>query len=213
SAGVDLVRSESGADLRRHLRDRRARVVTTLVHKFIRALQTRDPLADDPNVFVLVDEGHCTHSGTLHAAMRHALQRGCSIGLTGTPILQGDKATVERFGGIIDRYTIDQAVEDGAVVPLLSEGRHVPLDIQEQPIDRWFEKYTAALTPEQKADLKQKYSTADQLNRIEQKIRTIAWDISVHFKTNFQGTPFKGQLVTPSKADALLYKRFLDEFG
>src|SRR5690606_13917097 len=121
--------------------------------------------------------------------------------------------TVAKFGGIIDRYTIDQAVEDGAVVPLLYEGRHVPLDIDEQPIGRWFEKYTAALTPEQKADLKQKYSTADQLNRIEQKIRAIAWDVSVHFKTNFQGTPFKGQLVTPSKADALLYKRFLDEFG
>src|SRR5690606_16386001 len=158
SAGVDLVRSESGADLRRHLRDRRARVVTTLVHKFIRALQTRDPLADDPNVFVLVDEGHRTHSGTLHAAMRLALPRACYIGFTGTPILKGDKATVERFGGIIDRYTIDQAVEDGAVVSLLYEGRHVPLDIHEQPIDRWFEKYTAALTPEQKADIKRKYS-------------------------------------------------------
>lgn len=212
-AGVDLVQAESGADLRRQLRDRRARIVTTLVHKFIRALRAREPLADDPNVFVLVDESHRTHSGTLHAAMRVALPRACYIGFTGTPILKGDKATVAKFGGIIDRYTIDQAVEDGAVVPLLYEGRHVPLDIDEQPIDRWFEKYTAALTPEQKADLKQKYSTADQLNRIEQKIRAIAWDVSVHFKTNFQGTPFKGQLVTPSKADALLYKRFLDEFG
>jgi len=212
-AGVDLVQADSGADLRRQLRDRRARVVTTLVHKFVRALQTRDPLADDPNVFVLVDEGHRTHSGTLHAAMRVALPRACYIGFTGTPILKGDKATVAKFGGIIDRYTIDQAVADGAVVPLLYEGRHVPLDIDEKPIDSWFEKYTAALTPDQKADLKRKYSTADQLNRIEQKIRAIAWDVSVHFKTNFQGTPFKGQLVTPSKADALLYKRFLDEFG
>jgi type I restriction enzyme R subunit len=212
-AGVDLVQAESGADLRRQLRDRRARIVTTLVHKFIRALRAREPLADDPNVFVLVDESHRTHSGTLHAAMRVALPRACYIGFTGTPILKGDKATVAKFGGIIDRYTIDQAVEDGAVVPLLYESRHVPLDINEKPIDAWFEKYTAALTPEQKADLKQKYSTADQLNRIEQKIRAIAWDVSVHFKTNFQGTPFKGQLVTPSKADALLYKRFLDEFG
>src|SRR5690606_38402209 len=195
--GVDLVQAESGADLRERLRDRRARVVTTLIHKFDRALRTRDPLADDPNVFVLVDEGHRTHTGTLHAAMRVALPRACYIGSTGTPILKGDKATVAKFGGIIDRYTIDQAVEDDAVVPLLYEGRHVPLDIDEAPIDSWFEKYTAALTPEQKADLKRKYSTADQLNRTEQKIRAIAWDISVHFTTNFKGTPFKGQLVAP----------------
>src|SRR5690625_4165914 len=211
-AGVDLSQAENSADLRGKLRDPRAKVVTTLVHKFSRALETREALADDPNVFVLVDEGHRTHTGPLHASMRIALPHACYIGFTGTPILKGDKATVEKFGGIIDTYTIDQAVADGAVVPLIYEGRHVPQNIDEEPIDSWFEKYTAALTAEQKADLKRKYSTADQLNRTEQKIRAEAWDISVHFKTNFQGTPFKGQLVAPSKADALLYKRFLDEF-
>lgn len=212
--GVELRQAESGGDLRALLTDRRARVVTTLVHKFIRALKTREPLADDPNVFVLVDEGHRTHTGTMHAAMRIALPQACYIGFTGTPILKGDKPTVAQFGGLIgEPYTIARAVEDKAVVPLVYEGRHVPQNIDEQPIDAWFEKYTAALTPQQKEDLKRKYSTADQLNRTEQKIRSEAWDISVHFKTSFQGTPFKGQLVAPSKADALLYKRFLDEFG
>jgi type I restriction enzyme R subunit len=214
-AGVELTQAESGGDLRLLLNDLRAKVVTTLVHKFIRALNDREPLADDPNIFVLVDESHRTHTGTLHAAMRMALPRACYVGFTGTPILKGDKVTVQRFGGIIGQpYTIAQAVEDKAVVPLVYEGRHVPQDIDEQPIDAWFEKYTAALTAEQKADLKRKYSTADQLNRTEQKIRAEAWDLSVHFTTSFKGkTPFKGQLVAPSKADALLYKRFLDEFG
>ncbi len=213
-AGVELAQAESGGDLRKRLGDPRAKIVTTLVHKFIRALNNREALADDPNVFVLVDESHRTHTGTLHVAMRIALPRASYIGFTGTPILKGDKPTVERFGGIIGQpYTIAQAVEDGAVVPLVYEGRHVPQHIDEQPIDAWFEKYTAALTDEQKADLKRKYSTADQLNRVEQKIRAEAWDISVHFRTTLQGrTPFKGQLVAPSKADALLYKRFLDEF-
>lgn len=212
-SGVDLEQADSGTDLRRLLLHRRSRIVTTLVHKFVRALKAREPLSEDPDVFVLVDEGHRTHTGTLHAAMRFALPNAAYVGFTGTPILKGDKATVERFGGMIGKpYTIEQAVEDGAVVPLVYEGRHVPQDIDAQPIDAWFEKYTAALTPDPKADLKRKYSTADQLNRTEQKIRAEAWDIGVHYRTNFQGTPFKGQLVTPSKADALLYKRFLDEF-
>jgi type I restriction enzyme R subunit len=213
-SGVELRQAESAGDLRLLLTDRRARVVTTLVHKFIRVLKNREPITDDPNVFVLVDEGHRTHTGTMHAAMEIALKRATYIGFTGTPLLKGDKATVATFGGIIgEPYTIARAVEDEAVVPLVYEGRHVLQHIHEQPIDSWFDKYTAALTPEQKEDLKQKYSTADQLNRTEQKIRAEAWDISVHFKTGFQGTPFKGQLVAPSKADALLYKRFLDEFG
>jgi type I restriction enzyme R subunit len=213
-SGVDLTQADSGTQLRSLLSDRRARIITTLVHKFVRALKTREPLADDPDVFVLVDEGHRTQTGTLHVAMKMALPRASYIGFTGTPILRGEKQTVQRFGGIIgEPYTIAQAVEDKAVVPLVYEGRHVPQNIDEQPIDAWFEKYTAALTAEQKEDLKRKYSTADQLNRTEQKIRAEAWDISVHFRTTFQGkTPFKGQLVAPSKADALLYKRFLDEF-
>lgn len=99
-------------------RDPGAKIVTTLVHKFIRALSTQEALTEDPDVFVLVDESHRTHTGTLHAAMRVALPRACYVGFTGTPILKGDKPTVERFGGIIGQpYTIAQAVEDRAVVP------------------------------------------------------------------------------------------------
>jgi type I restriction enzyme R subunit len=214
-SGVDLTQAETSADLRVLLTDRRSRIVTTLVHKFVRALKTREPLTTDADVFVLVDESHRTHSNVLHAAMKLALPKACYIGFTGTPLLRGDKPTVHQFGGIIgEPYTISQAVEDKAVVPLVYEGRHVPQNIDAQPIDMWFDKYTAALTTDQKEDLKRKYSTADQLNRTEQKIRAEAWDISVHFRTTFQRlTPFKGQLVAPRKEDALLYKRFLDEFG
>lgn len=136
------------------------------------------------------------------------------IGFTGTPVFKSQVTTIERFGGLIgDAYTIDQAVEDKAVVPLLYEGRYVEQRVDQVPIDEWFRRYTAALTEAQRADLKRKYSSADQLNRTEQKIRAIAWDVSEHFQTNFQGVGFKGQLVAPSKAAAILYKEFLDEFG
>src|SRR5690606_27874247 len=106
-AGVELTQAESGGDLRKLLRDPRAKIVTTLVHKFVRALNDREPLATDRNVFVLVDEGHRTHTGTLHAAMRIALPKASYVGFTGTPILRGDKQTVQHFGGLIGTpYTI-----------------------------------------------------------------------------------------------------------
>jgi type I restriction enzyme R subunit len=214
-SGVELTQAENGADLKRLLTDPRAKIVTTLVHKFLRMLKAQEVLADDPNVFVLVDEGHRTQSGTLHVAMRKALPKAAYVGFTGTPILKGDKQTVEKFGGLIGRpYTILQAVEDKAVVPLVYEGRHVPQDVLSAPIDNWFDKYTVGLSDDQKADLKRKFASAGILNEAEQKIRAIAWDVSNHFRREFQGTtPFKGQLVAPSKETALLYKRFLDEFG
>jgi type I restriction enzyme R subunit len=214
SSGVELVQADSGEDLRRLLTDRRSKIVTTLVHKFVRALKTRESLTDDPDVFVLVDEGHRTQTGSLNAAMRLALPKAAYVGFTGTPILKGDKATIERFGGIIGKpYTIAQAVDDRAVVPLVYEGRIAPRDIVERPIDTWFEKYTKGLNEGQKSELKRKFSTAEQLARAEQIIRAIAWDVGIHFSTSYQGTGLKGQLVAPSKADALLYKKFLDDFG
>ena len=69
------------------------------------------------------------------------------------------------------------------------------------------------LTDYQKADFKKKFSRADQLNSADQKIYAIAWDISLHFRDNWQGTPFKAQLVCDKKVNAIRYKEFLDEIG
>lgn len=213
-SGVTTSQANTGRHLLELLEGNRAQVITTLLQKFEAAVNAKETTLDDPNIFVLVDEGHRSHTGQFHAAMRRVLPKACLIGFTGTPIFKSQMPTIERFGGLIgSAYTIDQAVEDKAVVPLLYEGRYVQQHVDQVPIDEWFKRYTSGLTEEQRADLKRKYSSADQLNRTEQKVRAIAWDVSTHFRTNFQGTRFKGQLVTPSKATALLYKRFLDEFG
>lgn len=214
NSGVELAQAESGTDLKKLLAGTRSRVITTLVHKFKGALTGKEALTEDPNVFVLIDETHRTQAGSLHAAMKIALPKACCLGFTGTPILKGDKKTVDRIGGIIDRYTIRDAVDDKAVVPLVYEGRHIYQRIDAPPIDEWFENYTTGLSTEQKAQLKRKFAQKETLNAAEQKIRMVAWDISNHFRENFQGkTPFKGQLVAPSKQAAIEYKRFLDEFG
>jgi type I restriction enzyme R subunit len=104
-------------------------------------------------------------------------------------------------------------VKDGAVVPLLYEGRIVPQLVHENAIDNYFEKVCEPLTEYQRVDMKRKFSRANQLNQAEQRIYTIAWDISLHFRDNWKGTKFKGQLVCPKKRVAIMYKRFLDEIG
>jgi type I restriction enzyme R subunit len=213
-SSVETTQATTGRHLLDLLESPRTQVITTLIHKFEAALRIRTKTLNSPDIFVLVDESHRSQTGQFHVAMRRVLPKACFIGFTGTPIFAGEMPTVQRFGGLIgEPYTIDKAVADGAVVPLLYEGRYVHQQVDQIPIDDWFKRYTAGLSDEQRADLKRKYSSAGQLNRTEQKIRAIAWDISTHYTTNFQHTGLKGQLVAPSKADALLYKRFLDEFG
>ena len=146
--------------------------------------------------------------------MQKTLPNSCFIAFTGTPLFRKDKSTAAKFGGMIDAYTVDQAVNDKAVVPLLYEGRFAKQTVHEKPMDEFFSNISEPLSDYQKADLKKKFSRADHLNVAEQKIYAICWDISFHYRDNFQGTtPFKGQLVTQSKDASIRYKIFLDEIG
>ena len=211
ACGLSPDRAESGRHLVELVADGKAHIVTTLVHKFDKALAYKkfsDPSSD---IFVLVDETQRTQLGSYSARMRQMFPNACYIGFTGTPLLTREKSDVARFGGVIHTYAIDRAVADGAIVPLLYEGRMVELEQNQGAIDIWFERHTQGLTDEQKADLKKKYARAEMLNKAEQVIYMRAFDISAHYRQNWQGTGFKAQLVAPNKAAALRYKAFLDE--
>lgn len=206
--------ARSGLELAKLLTGSTNRVVTTVIDKFDNAVTRARLKNDSENIFVLVDESHRGQYSEMHARMRKALPKGCFIGFTGTPIRKKEKDTINRFGGLIQpTYTMLSAVEDGAVVPLLYEGRDVEQRVDTKSIDRWFDLITSNLSKEQTSDLKKKFSAEDQLNKAEQKVREIALDISLHFKENWKGTPYKAQLVAPYKTTALLYKKYLDEFG
>ncbi len=212
-SGKEVEQAKTGKQLSTMLQEKKQRIIATLINKFEAAVGKYATRNEGNDIFVLVDEGHRGQYKTLHANMRRALPNACYIGFTGTPVMKKDKNTVEKFGGLIDTYTIDRAVEDEAVVPLLYEGRHVEQVVDSKGIDAWFDRITADLSKDQAADLKKKFSTMDQLNKAAQKVMAVAWDISEHFRDNWKGTGLKAQLVAQDKATALLYKQYLDEFG
>jgi type I restriction enzyme R subunit len=218
SCDMEPQRATSGSDLLRLIRDRKP-LITTIINKFDTALRSGDHVDDDPNIFVLVDESHRTQTGRyggysqFATRMRRLLPRACYIGFTGTPLLKKERNTLATFGSLIDSYTIDEAVSDEAVVPLLYEGRMVDQQVTGNVINLWFEKISQGLTDKQKADLKQKYSRLDALGKTAQTIRSKAFDISEHFRQHWSGTGFKAQLVAPSKAAAVRFKDVLDEIG
>lgn len=218
--GKEPVRAKTGKHLLELLRADKAAIVTTVINKFQAALKKEDYRDEGDNIFVLVDEAHRTQHGkvagfgNLNVAMQKILPKACYLGFTGTPLRKMEKRNTERLlGGFIgEPYTMSDAVADEAVVPLLYEGRHALQEVNRSAVDKWFEVASDELNDKQKADLKRKFSSADQLNRVKGTIREIAWDISEHFSKSVEA-PFKAQLTAPTKAAALMYKECLDEFG
>ncbi len=207
-------KAESGAQLLKLIQSKTTDVITSVINKFESAMEhASDFRDDDPNIIVLVDEGHRTQHGSLAAQMRRLMPKACYIGFTGTPILRKDKETADRFGGIIHKYTIEDAVKDGAIVPLIYEGRLVAMHSKKDDLDAMFELISAGLTDLQKIDLKKKFTKMSVVGRTEPALYARAFDISEHFAKNWKGTGYKGQVVAPTKAAAIRMKELFEQFG
>jgi type I restriction enzyme R subunit len=157
-----------------------------------------------------VDESHRGQFGIAHAKMKIMLPNACYIGFTGTPLMKKEKSTARKFGGFIHTYTIDQAVADKAVVPLLYEGRAAKLNINKDQIDKGFDRLAEPLSEYATKDLKKKFSAISQIYESHQVVEEIAYNISKHFTKSWQGTGFKAQLAVPKIETAIRYQKYFE---
>lgn len=185
------------------------RIVFSLIQKFNSATKMPECVNTSADIIVLIDEGHRSQGGENHIRMKQALPNASFVAFTGTPLLKDDKTT-NKFGPIVHAYTMQRAVEDRTVTPLLYEERIPDLEVNERAIDSWFERITEGLSDEQKTDLKRKFAKKGQLYGVDDRIRLIALDIANHFVKNIDDG-LKGQLACDSKASAIKYKKYLDE--
>ena len=207
---LPVVKASTGTNLTELLREHTDRVITTTIHKFETVVNQLKKALTSSEIFVLIDEAHRTQYGRLGVKMQQVFPKACFIAFTGTPLMKKEKNTAAKFGGIIGTpYTITDAVADGAIVPILYEGRHNLFDLNEKPLDTYFERVSEPLTDYGKAHLKRKANSIAQLNRADQIIQARAWDIAEHFKNNVQNEGFKAMLVTPSKTAAIDYRDYL----
>jgi len=209
---VKAGRASSGSDLIEKLQSG-VSVITTLVHKFEKVKNQKVAIRDG-DIFVLVDESHRTQGGDLHKAMKKALPLACYIGFTGTPLLKREKNSFAKFGGEIHRYTIDDAVKDGAVLPLLYEGRYVGQEVLDaEGLTRKFDLISRELGDEAKRDLQKKWARFERVASSEQRLELIAVDINEHIKKTLKKSGFKAMLATQRKYDAIKYHEIFEEFG
>lgn len=152
------------------------RLLCALIHKFDLDLKSEPPPIHG-RFYIFVDECHRTQGGDMNKQMKRWLQDAIFIGFTGTPLLRKDKQTTrEVFGSYIHTYKFHQAVADKVVLDLKYEARDVPQRLTSQTaIDAWFDQKTKNLNNFQKAVLRKRWATMEELMSAgERKQRIIA---------------------------------------
>ncbi len=152
------------------------RLLCALIHKFELDLKS-DPPPVYGNFYIFVDECHRTQGGDMNKQMKRWLSNAIFIGFTGTPLLRKDKKTTrDVFGTYIHTYKFHQAVADKVVLDLKYEARSVPQRLtSQQAIDAWFQNKTKNLNNFQKAVLRKRWATMEELMSAgERKQRIIA---------------------------------------
>ena len=99
---------------------------------------------------VIADEAHRTQYGFkarvdtesgaikygLAKSLRDALPNATFLAFTGTPISESDRDTQAVFGELVSVYDIQQAVEDGATVPIYYESRLAKIDLDQKALPK-----------------------------------------------------------------------------
>ena len=189
------------------------RLLCALVHKFDPADLNGPPPSVQGRFYVFVDECHRTQGGDMNRQMKRWLDGAIFVGFTGTPLLRKDKLmTRDVFGTYIHTYKFHQGVADGVILDLKYEARDVPQRLTSQAaIDAWFERKTRGLNNFQKAVLRKRWATMEELMSAAERKQRIIADIIEDFSlkprlNNDRGTAI---LVAASIYDACHYYRLL----
>ncbi|MFK8253108.1 type I restriction endonuclease subunit R [Ancylobacter terrae] len=174
---------------------------------------SNQPVANSANWIVMVDEAHRTQEKDLGAALRATLPRARFFGFTGTPVKKDDKDTYANFGvpgeGYLDKYGIDDAVADGATVPIYYTGRKTDWQVDEARIDILFDTWFAELDDDKLNEIKKRGVRIEDLVKHPRRIELIAYDIWTHFKAYARPDGFKAQIVAIDREAVILYERAL----
>jgi type I restriction enzyme R subunit len=206
-------RITSRAEFVEKLGSRTPRLLCALLHKFDAADLNGPPPPVNGRFYVFVDECHRTQGGDMNRQMKRWLEGAIFIGFTGTPLLRKDKLlTRDVFGTYIHTYKFHEGVADGVILDLKYEARDVPQRLTTRAaIDQWFEQKTKGLNNFQKAILRKRWATIEELMSAGERKQRIIADIIEDFSlkprlNNDRGTAI---LVAPSIYDACHYFRLL----
>ncbi len=191
--GIQAVRASTGQNLVELLQNVNVKVITTVINKFEAAVKT-NLRVESKDIVILIDEAHRSQYGEINRKMQDVFKNATYISFTGTPLMQKDKDTFKKFGDLITpTYTINKAIEDKVIVPLIYESKIPQLPIEN--INKINPIYNEMIC-----------------NSCE-RIHAIAVDINEHYMKNFKGTGFNAILACGSISQAINYYKELKNIG
>ena len=214
------VQADSRDDLRELLESRQSGgIIFTTVQKFslLNGEEHHPALSQRSNIVVISDEAHRSQYG-LKAVLdkktgkykygyarhlRDALPMASFIGFTGTPVATEDKDTRAVFGDYVSIYDIQDAVDDGATVPIYYESRLAKLDINQAEIEKLNEEVDEVMEDEEdvsaREKAKSKWAALEKLVGAEPRLKEIADDLVHHFEERCSSIEGKGMIVAMSR--------------
>ena len=180
-------RAVSGNDLEKLLKENH-RYVFSLIHKFNKDVDPKQPYSERDDIIVISDEAHRTQAGRLARNMRLALPNAAFIGFTGTPLFKQDELTKRIFGGYVSRYDFKRSEEDGATVKLVYENRGEKLGVAKTDLNsRIAAKIEEAeLDPDQEALLDKLLGQDYEVITADERLEKIADDFVEHCATRWE---------------------------
>lgn len=174
-----------------------------------RKIRTFGELNPSEKILIMVDEAHRSQYSDLGNNLFEAFPNATKIAFTGTPIIVKEKRrTTRRFGSYIDRYPLQEAVDDGATLKIIYEGRAVDMEINEKSVfEHRFLDLCRDLTPKQEAIVRKRYGTTEDIFEAEARVGDVATDLVDHYIDHILPNGFKAQVVCNSKLAAVRCER------
>ncbi len=211
--GKNVIRVESRADLEQKIQSPERGIFISTIQKFS---ELGDSVKSfDENVIVLSDEAHRDNEGISAINLRSAMGNAFFFGFTGTPIDRVTLNTHRNFGQegerYLDYYSIQQAVDDGATLPVTYEARLSKFFIDEEKLDKQFEELTQGLSDKEKDAVAKKYGKKEAIVKLDKRMEAIARDITEHYRLYVEPSGFKAQIVCYDREAVAKYKKLLDQ--
>jgi type I restriction enzyme R subunit len=210
--GKNLIRVESRKDLEKKIKGADRGIFISTIQKFS---ELEEIESIEGNVIVLSDEAHRDNEGVSAIKMRNAFKDAYFFGFTGTPIDKLTLNTHRNFGEdgerYLDYYSIQQAIEDGATLPVTYEARLSKFFIDEATVDKKFNELTGDLNDAQKELLTKRYGKKEALVKLDKRMEAVIRDIVEHYKLYVLPNGFKAQIVCYDREATAKYKDLLDQ--
>lgn len=219
------VQADTRPELRRLLANRPSGgIIFTTIQKFTPGADedTFPVLSNRRNIVVICDEAHRSQYGFdarlpntdgkgessavrygYAQYLRDALPEATFVAFTGTPVSLDDRDTRAVFGDYVHIYDIEQAVKDGATVPIYYESRLASLELKEEDA-RALDDEVDELTEEEESDeakvaTLRRWAALEKIVGAPPRIQKIAADIVSHFKNRQSVMDGKAMIVAMSR--------------